>query len=1825
MRRKTASTKQHGTMRNRDLRKRTISNRSAAIGRQPSRNEHRRGTALVVVMGLLGLLMFLGFAFFTFARQEEGNAEYFNAAARRVDDPGLSPDLLFDFSLRQVIMGARDDEPNSALWGGRHSMMANMFGRDIHPYSGQGVNISPVNLYGETINEGFQVDRDYNGNVIQNGLLQMNDSPAARNGTGANFVGSGYPEPDVDYTYPDMNNRFIAYNGYGTNLNNQPIRVIIPSYHRPQYMRYVDTSDGVSRPVREWWTDAPTSEPGRSLNTARMVLGPHTSRRYIAGKTPTAYTDLGPRYAAAFDFTTELDDTTNGAIGRPGEQGVWSIAPWRPSTAYVVNEIVVPRDPATRTLRSNASLAYRCQTAGTAHGSSEPTWPTAIGNTVTDNGVVWEAIDLTRTPAHVEYHVDADGDGIKEAILLDLDYPVQTMNDGTGRKFIPLFGITIYDADGLLNLVAQGNVDFNLANFRADANMDTNVDPFGGDLNNDGTLDTMLSRSNLGLSPHEINPSFGLNADPVADLTDPEHLQQLEYFFGRRPTSSLEAANMEWFLSRVGRLQYQRAGVYTDAFTGLYGERSVTINRAKGSGSVWPQPGRIGRDDNNNRNVGLNLANFGGNLFRPYGHPLDFTGRGRNYYNAFETPPTGNIRGKTLRRTGAYSGGNFNSFLSYVDYSNGNSNPLTAFANGVTWESYLPFGTTGIRLMTSSERDALIDEAFELYVNHDSPSLDDDLFAIGDSGFLQMSTSDVNTIGQTARVRSLMEYNLWTSGRAEEIRKRFTTVGADIKQYGKSWFKDGASSVGPMRRWEFSLLNLPLGGPSPSQRPFVEPREFPPRFGAIPAVGFNQTAPANDPFRPALRNRLRILANDQSTTDLNFRRLQQRMLNINGVVQDNAFAQTRSLTEHPTNDPGTAVITPLNAAQIAAGPPNAFGSAALQEAWARYDRQILARDIYVMLYTFCGGRDDINYANTDNARVGDLVPAPAGYPSTAQISERPLYNDDQLREMAQFAINYVNQLDRDHVLDAFEYDRNLYNGWNLDDDPYSNNTTLETAGNLVVDNTADSDDRGVVYGVEQQQLTLSEALCVKTDTVEDMMGTAVDLKATQWDDDEDRFYAFVELRNAAPFSTNMRAGATGGQWQIEMEVTPHASYVGPLPVPKRYLTFLNNPPAGAIAPGDIFRVSSAGDEYVNPDDPGVILPSYMRADLTYDEGMDPNADFTGLPLAPRSTDTSTEIDVLKNPARIDLRDDAGGTAMKGLLDSINAGGDDTLPREITFRLRRRVHATRSVPGGLDPLSTTDAYNADNPWVQVDEFRITPDNGIAFLDLEDDDKKGENIKHRLTRHPTTNRPMASREREEPLDRFTVQTYVEADLATTPYNNRMPLMSSVDMGNADNSEYVPVAESRFIFNSLGTTNHSTLRTNRSFRLWQLQYDRDLASASELLTVPTYGPDDVTSKVDKSGRFTAGTRKILSPMQPLANFDDTPIPPPADTLPGNPNVDDNTNGVIDDGDERGSGNDATNIDDPAYVWLSGRGAAVGIQIPNTTKYDNRWYRLFNFVEFPAVTAASFSEFAVTEPGVMNVNGIRYPDSLAGLIDDPFAFPTFNPIRDGQLGNNILPDSSGETLRDWWFQFLYARDQVDGVTHMVLPGSPNSRPFRSLNFAAEGSNSLERTVLRKLPTAVHTHVTGDNTADNVPAGFEGQPRRHLFELQSQAEFENTNENSKPDYVGRNRLLSKVLNNTTTRSNTFFVFMQVEFYEVTESTVAGQTLQQIGAKMPESPSHRGFFVVDRSVAFDLIQQQHFVSTNVGAAESIANKASIYTLNDSFPYQRLVRHRQIIE
>ena len=180
----------------------------------------RRGSTLLVVMALLGMLTLLSLLYFTFATQEQANATNFSEAAKHLDDPGDDIDAIFDVTLRQITQGGNETELGSALYGGRFSLLLTMFGTDLQPYSGTGVNLVladhdsannpiPYGLYADQNRDGLADNPSPLNGYNPYDLTQLNDSPAARY-SAANPQFNLFrrdpkqmPAPDVDYTAPD--------------------------------------------------------------------------------------------------------------------------------------------------------------------------------------------------------------------------------------------------------------------------------------------------------------------------------------------------------------------------------------------------------------------------------------------------------------------------------------------------------------------------------------------------------------------------------------------------------------------------------------------------------------------------------------------------------------------------------------------------------------------------------------------------------------------------------------------------------------------------------------------------------------------------------------------------------------------------------------------------------------------------------------------------------------------------------------------------------------------------------------------------------------------------------------------------------------------------------------------------------------------------------------------------------------------------------------------------------------------------------------------------------------------------------------------------------------------------------------------------------------------------------------------------------------------------------------------------------------------------------------------------------------------------------------
>jgi hypothetical protein len=230
---------------------------------------------------------------------------------------------------------------------------------------------------------------------------------------------------------------------------------------------------------------------------------------------------------------------------------------------------------------------------------------------------------------------------------------------------------------------------------------------------------------------------------------------------------------------------------------------------------------------------------------------------------------------------------------------------------------------------------------------------------------------------------------------------------------------------------------------------------------------------------------------------------------------------------------------------------------------------------------------------------------------------------------------------------------------------------------------------------------------------------------------------------------------------------------------------------------------------------------------------------------------------------------------------------------------------------------------------------------------------------------------------------------------------------------------------------------------------------------------------------------------------------------------------------------------------------------------------------------------------PGRIQLNTLRHPEVLGGLLDDI----------DEMQNDGLLTGSD----RQWWPEFLTTRDGFDPVTGAILPGLPTAKPFRDFGQTT-GANiqaNLDRTLLRSRP---------------------GDPAQNLFEVGSS------------DPTLRYRLLEKALNNSTNRSNVFFVFMQIDFFEAHEddrgTANTGDDIVRIGGKLGDSPGHRGFFVVDRSKALepqlidpqvDLPRSFHDPADPTSDPNDPSTWKFNFSFNQDFNFHQLILHRQTIK
>jgi hypothetical protein len=1871
---------------------------------------HRRsgGAVIIIVLMLLSTLAFLGFFFYEWTDQEQKSAQAYATADAAVSNVAIEP--VFDQAFEQLIVGARSSYPNSVLSGNKHSILPHIVGPinpDLQPmvdhaYSGQGMTlVMPIDTDGDAKkvpdfpdNDGDgnpEIGIDYNGDGISDRSIlnvaidssvspwtyrYIAPDPSAPSYTEAcrmtlNFSRVAQPNPLNDafnsllpltpatanpfplpffnpaagYSYPDLNSLFLAYDSANfVDLNNDGtfddfsvppdgipdmLRIAVPSFFRPQLdLDRRDSNGGAAGVTAN--TVASTYGNGQNgfvsmfvdAKTRDRVLRPHAMHQ-----TPDTTGSFGPQ--ARFLFARSDDPAAVTGIQAQSGDTNRMIRPF---------EIMYDTD---------------------GDGVYESSGPDPNGNGIPNEMGIYTDASIPSLPnaANLELDVDTDGDGVRDAIWMDLGLPMITLADG--RQVVPLVAFKVLDGDGLFNVNLHGNlaglyatdtqstgllIDWN-ANGSFDAGVDTNSTGYGDSGDTASDVFMPVHRSNMGLSPSEVNIGWGLMSDPMQLSTDAQ-LAALYDYLQMSFTGTVSATNAAGLLARAsadqmfllsGRIA-PGGNLFDGPFLpGRHGEPGLVAGYYSNQLPTppWsPYPPRAGisvpsyllsaypaafADDNrdyfNTGGLGLGATNptqlntdptMLGIPMPPAVHPLDFSGSGLSYLN---TGTNGAIR----RLAQPYT----NNPSSWPQYDangaagqwveNGWNNAITSQYKVYPYTFAAP-GTPAANALQKSGISKLIDEDSEITVNSSYLDPQDAVYPPSEIAGLQMPESDFRNSGEVSRIRDLASFNLRDSFTSALNRRRFTTdswdrlefvynvtpnemgdvdgngsptpsedfnkngildinLGEDVNGNGFLDLAEDRNGDGDYtdvypRGWEMNTWNFAA---LPTY-PYTWPNQFfPPRFPK-PTMAMTDTSQpfwtaatdvrtSTDPVRWELRKLLltRFL-NRGAANNFDSNHVAPRLkLNLNRLlvgIDSNGNPLYRQLTPHPVfiaGDTGTltkmyhgqhfnqGVYTettmPTGGSVTYPNRPdytnyNSTAGRYAQEWWARYDRQRMCRDIYTLLYITSGGNDFNDYTQSlkDTSVTDDT--GTVGLEQDSFDATTP-EGRDRCREMAQFAVNLVDELDRDSVITKFEYDENLTNGWDV---------------------AADGGAASImpaVYGVEAAQLTFSEGLAVQTtpgpdtkDIIE--FNDAVNI----------HYHTFIELRNASAFNVPVN----DSQWRVRRV---------DLLATKTDLGFTIKDAAingsGLINAGDNYIIGSQdGDnkfptgtnhrpsdlriDYADstPSKYTLVCPNYVEPVGDIPTAGTTEATYNGYN---GGKGTYLDLDLFYEPHN--GRFTPGADNAPAILDRINGPSTDSAGTPYIMLALERRQSTNDV-GGTGGLT-----DADNPWIEVDRISVpvkiwNPDGSTVLTEVQ----KLTSVERKEIFSPDL-RPAA---------------YGGAD---TNIKNTMP-------------NFTPAA--------VGTGIERNSLSPAALTAWQPQFDRDFASVIEILSTPLYGyfTAETTAAIDTNLYLksdgtsdTSGEARMFRVGGPTKNLLDANnlmsghriasvrmlYPEPA--IP-------------------------TKLINPA-TKRTGLSGSVEVQ----KHYRNRWHRLLEFVTVPdraEQSVANRLRWQRRVPGLINLNTLRDEPVMAGLVDDPIHLQPYNQFLSPT--NDIL---EGGNIRNWYRELRQSRDGLDpflqaltftGTTTtgalIPLPGSVNSQPFRNTDQLAWTSKeepsmtpvqreaNADQRDLSVRNSILRSRIIDSNDADMPPDNSRDLPDHGLFEARKAIDRTGANggtgENT-VDFHTRNRLLAKIDNRTTNRSNVFFIWATVGYFEAHQLSTTGEV--QIGAQADDLPVRRAFAVAD--------------------------------------------------
>ena len=1684
-----------------------------------SQHRARRGGAVIILsLALLMSLLFLGLFFFSFVDDESRSADiYARQAAPRI---AVSNEHVLNHGLSQVVVGPNDSNPDepyfapyTALFGGRYSLLAHLLG--------------PIGEH----------DWDYD---FRAGPPFVGDP----NGTNAEPPNAdGYDEDIDDDGYFDTWTPTDAepYSGRG-------VRVYFDSM-TSTYL--VDTNnDGVAdNDVTGLWINASPLAVATSYD-------PLLATNRFEADAGYTYPDLNslPLY-----HEVELweDDNLNGILDagedRDGDGVLSSYIAIKPSFeapgilaapggyAYPTQ---ATEFTAQHLLRPHAAHAHA---GGSRYLGSNVTLPG--GRTVTafetnylfdpnQRYGVWNNSGTHPSGYGYDFHADANGDGENDAFLVDQDYPLVQFPDG--REGVPLFYWRIEDADALVNLNTAGDMPlYRLAERRAASPVGRGqlVTALGAD-------SRFLTASNYGLSPSEINPGVPLYADPgdsnfVDGSNGPLALDQFQHFHIQQSGSGspafdrLRVANTELWWLLTGRHQYDSMGNFLPVdydVAGRYGEEtqieagSGLLAAAGNTGSFFNGSQQVPFDDDGDSNVGRRPN--GGPAYRelfprkngtpqvvppvtmpPAVHPLD----GGGFGVALTGAPGTDAGQRRRHNSNAGVAANPSQWLQYGSVA------VPQFGGAITaistWQfpvavaaGVAPWFSAGNFLVgrdanPANSSDLFWDEPDELIVDDSDPNFANP----ADKPFAPSEMTGLHASdADWTRLNS--------TSRVRDLAPVNFTINYLAEQIRRqfttvSWDRPEFSVRDDgFRVWE-------IGDWVPST---ASVREFPPQFGTVNATrpdydaDLDPTTPpnivGNDPLRPELRKLLYV--DFQSGPGGNVHPMAR--LQLNGILSDDSLLNANGVSCFDAN--GNPRFRPLVPHPEFQTGDTTFSPSPMIHGYGSPVPHVFTS---IGANTTAGRRAQEWWARYDRQRLARDI-----YTMLWMLGSKPDINND----------GTVNA--NDSPVSANRY--TVANGY-PDNDSNGRSDIIDEMAQFAV-NVVDAMDHDSVitkfeydvnladgwsntpgaftYGVESQILSLSEALWIKSMPVPSSGGGGnADHYATLYDDSQmdERQFLFIELRNVLPFTVNFEDDT----WRVSRYPVGQGPLTG---TPAASITFQSGG-GKFVGPGNNFLIGAHDGAFdvVGGPDAGKDQAAIFWLDHNVDGTTVPMGGLDYFPLVPY-------LDSNLRPQGMTL-----GEAQE---DYPNPTCDLDLCHERDINTNSFFESTNTVGyflSGLVGTSTSQfdivlerrqtlqglgKMSADNDWVEVDRITVNDDT----FQIPDNTASHTDVRNQF-------RNLRSDERREPLfaanDADGVVPYTGSNWFLRHTLGGPDITDSGDEPfGANPSTGTPVAAPNA---GLAHQRNSVLPNNTRFQIWQPHFDRGFTSVYDLLSVTVLRPETLIYHDRTAGSVEGGLVEVGQTRLRGVHTAGVRFLNPQPALPAE---------------------------------------LAGVQLEH---YENRWYRLLEFLTVPSHTSDEVADemnFRRRVPGKVNLNTLRHEHVLGAVINDP------NQLT---LADSYVPTDdrfSTSPQRNWYLEMRRARDGVNPNPAFTMappimpPGTPFASPFRPLSFddPLNTADPLASTILRR-GVDPGTSMTGFDTIGLLEARDPGDITTDQI-----------------DYHTRHRILSKIANLTTNRSHVYVIFGGFQFHEAYDANAGGNFPQvRIGARMNDIPAYRELIVVDMS------------------------------------------------